>query len=113
MTDIAEYYFQDAPASSTAGDIRFDFTVPNGVYQIRVKLGTGSTSGRILETLEAQGTAFYSGLDVNMVAGGTYRPVDYVLSGVSVTNGELSFVLRVGGGANIATINALQITRIP
>ena len=113
MTDIAEYYFQDAPASSTAGDIRFDFTVPNGVYQIRVKLGTGSPSGRILETLEAQGTAYYSGIDVNMAAGGAYRPIDYVLSGVSVTNGELSFVLRVGGGPHVATINALQITRIP
>jgi hypothetical protein len=105
VPNVAEYYFM-----LYGHDIRYDFTVPNGTYQIRVKLGTLELPGGDFDTLEAQGTVYYSNIDVNVAAGGQYRPVDFVLSGVPVTNGQLSFVLRATH-PNEATINALQITQ--
>jgi hypothetical protein len=107
VTDIAEYYYEIF-GSGDIGDIRYDFSVPNGDYQITVKTGTDQPVGGAIDTFEAQGTVFYSGVDLNVAAGGTYKPNDFLIS-IPVTNGQLSFVLRVPQGNQFDTLNAIQI----
>lgn len=109
--NIAEYYYKDSGDNN--GDIRFDFTVPNGVYQVTVKCGTDqSSAGGQLDTLEAQGVVYFTKRDIFTDAGGSYKPIDYVMSNVVVSNGKLSVVLRAAldpGNSSGPQINGLQI----
>jgi hypothetical protein len=107
-TDIAEYYFQQYAIN----DNYFNFTLPNGVYQITAKFGTdASGTGQIIEDLEAQGTLAYTDLDIFTAAGGSYLPVDESFN-ATVSTGQLSFVVRQSVNGGNATINALQITKL-
>jgi hypothetical protein len=93
------------------GDMRFDFTVPNGTYSIMGKFAVTAGPGFTIEDLEAQGHVLFSNIDIFVSAGGNNKPVDFVLP-ATVTNGKLSFVLR-HVGAGTPNIEALQIAPIP
>jgi hypothetical protein len=90
-------------------DIRFDFTVPNGSYQITGKFAETEPVGvgYRLMTLEAQGVVAYPNVDIYSAAGGVNKPVDFTLP-ATVTNGSLSFIVRHLTG-DFALISALQI----
>jgi hypothetical protein len=91
-------------------DIRFDITVPNGIYQITAKFAETETVavGDRLMDLEANGIVVNSNVDIYASAGSMKNtPVDFVIPAI-VTNGQLSFVLRHVKG-DFTVISALQI----
>jgi hypothetical protein len=98
---------------AASGDMRFDLTVPNGTYTITGKFGNScpynSSVGSQVFNLEAQGKIYYSNVDVTAAAGGPFKPRDYTLSGVPVSNGQLSFVIRFVKGSVGTMISALEI----
>jgi hypothetical protein len=93
--------------------MHFNMTVPNGNYAITAKFANSctydDTVGSTAISLESQGTIYYSNVDVVSSAGGAYRPVDFTLP-ATVTNGQLSFVVRFIKG--LASISALQIAPV-
>jgi hypothetical protein len=93
-------------------DIRFDFSVPNGTYQITSKFAeTGAVApGFRLLNLEAQGQVAYPNVDLFVSAGGQNKPVDFTVPAI-VANGLLSFVVRSVTGDK-SLISALQIMPI-
>ncbi len=93
-------------------DLRFDFTVPNGTYQITGKFAENEAigAGVRLMNLEAQGKVAYPKVDIVSAAGGVNRPVDFTLP-ATVTNGSLSFVVRHVAG-DFAIISAIQIVPV-
>jgi hypothetical protein len=91
-------------------DIRFDITVPNGNYQITAKFAETETVavGDRLMDLEANGIVVNSNVDIYALAGSMNNtPVDFVIP-ATVTNGQLSFVVRHVKG-DFSIISALQI----
>lgn len=106
LADITLYKI----ACFSPNDQRFDFTVPNGTYQIVAKFAeteAGVTVGTRLMHLEAQGQVVHANVDIYAAAGGVNKPVDFNVPAI-VTNGSLSFVLRHVKG-DFTTISALQI----
>jgi hypothetical protein len=91
-------------------DIRFDFIVPNGSYQITEKVASiFGTAGTELVKLEVQGQVLYDNLDYYVAAGGHDMPTDFLMPAV-VTNNKLSFVVRaINFGAHLS---ALQIAPV-
>ena len=91
-------------------DIRFDIAVPNGNYQVTAKFAETETVavGDRLMDLEANGNIVYSNVDIYASAGGMKNtPVDFTMP-VTVTSGQLSFVVRHVKG-DFTIISALQI----
>jgi hypothetical protein len=91
-------------------DIRFDITVPNGNYQITAKFAETEAVavGDRLMDLEANGIVVNSNVDIYASAGGMNNtPVDFVIP-ATVSNGQLSFVVRHVKG-DFSIISALQI----
>jgi hypothetical protein len=91
------------------GDIRFDFTVLNGNYQVIGKFAsTNATApGQFTFNIESQGEVVHRDVDVFAQAGGEYKPLD-IPSPAKVTNGQLSYVLRHVTGENLG-IAAIEI----
>lgn len=108
FTDKQLYYYELFPHN----DGFFNFIVPNGTYSITEKFGTDQASaGLALLNLEAQGVVLYPDVDVFVTAGGTFKPIDFVLS-TTVTNNQLQIVLRGDKSHDgRAIINAIQIDR--
>ena len=96
-------------ACFSGNDIRFDFSVPNGSYQITAKFAETEavSAGYRLMDLETQGQIVYPNVDIYSAAGGVNKPVDYTLP-ATVTSGALSFVIRHVAG-DFAIISALKI----
>lgn len=96
-------------ACFSGNDIRFDFTVPNGSYQITAKFAETEavSAGFRLMNLEAQAQVVYPNVDIYSAAGGVNKPVDFTLP-ATVTNGLLSFVVRHIAG-DFALVSALKI----
>jgi len=92
------------------GDMRFDFTVPNGTYQVTAKFASTNAKapGKFSFDIESQGQVIYPNVDVFAAAGGEYKPVDYTTSSV-VTSNQLCYVLRHVTGENMS-VAAIQIT---
>lgn len=96
------------PYYAFGNDMRFDIVVPNGSYSITGKFASTNVGqpGQLV-SIEAQGQVIYPNVDIFAVSGGNNLPIDYTLP-ATVTNGQLSFVLRrVSGDFN--DISALQI----
>ena len=93
-------------------DMRFDFTVSNGNYLITAKFAFTEAGGAGYDVngLEVQGQMLYPNVDVYVVAGGRNQPYDYKLP-ATVTNNQLSFVIRRVGGHH-AFVSALQIAPV-
>jgi hypothetical protein len=91
------------------GDIRFDFTVPNGDYQVIGKFASANATapGQFTFNIESQGEVVHQDVDVFAQAGGEYKPLD-IPSPAKVTNGQLSYVLRHVTGENLG-IAAIEI----
>jgi hypothetical protein len=90
-------------------DVRFDFIVPNGPYQITYKAAsTVGTLGTQIQDLEVNGNIVYPNLDLYAVSGGSKIAWDWNTS-VNVTDNKLSFVLRIVNNTG-THIGALQIT---
>jgi Putative Ig domain/Malectin domain len=107
-TDIALY---QSPMYSGGNDLRFDFIVPNGTYQITAKFANNGGGGADMGSfvIETQGTALSSPTDVYSLVGNN-QPYDYSIN-ATVINNKLSFVLRsVSGYAPF--ISALQIVPV-
>jgi hypothetical protein len=110
LPDIQLY---EEPTSNGFGDLRFLFSVPNGAYIITGKFANScsydDTVGSQFMSLETQGLIVWPHIDVVAAAGGAYRPVDFVLL-ATVTNGQLSFIVRFEKASSAGTtISALQI----
>lgn len=93
-------------------DMRFDITVPNGTYQITGKFAETedwTKPGERLMNLEAQGKVIHQNVDLVAAAGGSNKPLDYILP-AEVTNNHLQFVVRHVLGS-YAIISALEILR--
>lgn len=94
------------------GDMRFDITVPNGNYSVTAKLGNScpynSLVGQQISSFETQGTIVNSNVDVIAKTGGPYLPLDLSLP-ATVTNGQLSFVIRFVKGSVGSMLSALEI----
>ena len=67
-------------------------------------------AGYDVNGLEVQGQMLYPNVDVYVVAGGRNQPYDYKLP-ATVTNNQLSFVIRRVGGHH-AFVSALQIAPV-
>ena len=115
--NIPDITLYKVPVGGNGGsvDLRFDILVPNGTYQITGKFASqGTAPGNEVFSIEANGVTSVSNLDVYVAAGGQHMPLDEV-STLTVTNGELSYVLRPGPNTsayNAATISSLQIIPI-
>lgn len=93
----------------SGGDLRFDFYVPNGNYNITAKNASQTCAPGELMSFEAQGIVVYRDADVYLLAGGCHLPHDFSLS-ATVTNGLLSFVIRTGSTTVYnAHVEALEI----
>jgi len=108
-TDPALYRYEYSGYNSGGNDVRFDFVVPNGSYQITYKgASTFGGLGTQIQDLEVNGTIVYPNLDLYAASGGHNIAWDFVTS-TNVTSNQLSFVLRIVN--NVGThIGALQIT---
>jgi hypothetical protein len=99
-------------ATGISADMRFDIRVLNGTYSITAKFATScsydSAVGSSSVSLEAQGVVQYPNVDIVAAAGGPFKPIDFTLP-ATVTDGQLSFVVRYLKGPVGATISALQI----
>jgi hypothetical protein len=106
--DIALYKI----ACFSYNDIRFDLSVPNGIYQITAKFAEteGVSAGFRLMNLESQGQVINTNVDVYSSAGGVNKPIDFSLP-ATVANGSLSFVVRHVKG-DFTLISALQIVPV-
>jgi hypothetical protein len=93
-----------------SGDMRFDFTVPNGTYRVTGKFASTNAKapGEFTFDIESQGQVICPGVDLFAAAGGEYTPVDFTVPAI-VTNNQLSYVLRHVSGENMS-IAAIQIT---
>ena len=91
------------------GDMRFDFAVPNGTYQITGKFAStnAKTPGEFTFHIESQGQIIHPNVDLFAAAGGEYAPVDFSVQAI-VTNNHLSYVLRHVSGENLS-IAAIEI----
>ena len=91
------------------GDMRFDFSVPNGSYQVTGKFAsTNATApGQFTFAIETQGHVMHENLDLFAAAGGEYRPVDFEAP-AAVTDNKLSYVLRHVSGESLS-IAAIEI----
>jgi hypothetical protein len=102
-------------STGVPGDMRFDFSVPNGSYAITAKFANGcsynSAVGSTGVSLEAQGVIQFPNVDIVAAAGGAFKPIDFTLP-TTVTRGQLSFVLRYIKGPVGAAISALAVTPI-
>jgi hypothetical protein len=108
--NVPDIYLYETPYQSGGNDMRFDLVVPNGTYSITGKFDNSSTSATgSLMSLEAQGTVQYSKVDIIAASGGEYKPIDFTLKNVAVTNGLLSFVVRYVSGPVGSMISALEI----
>lgn len=108
--DPTLYLYEYNGYTGGGNDVRFDFIVPNGSYQITYKAAsTIGTLGTQIQDLEVNGTIVYSNLDLYAVSGGNNIAWDWTTS-VNVTNNKLSFVQRIVNNAG-THIGALQITR--
>jgi len=107
-SDSALYRYEYAGYTEGGNDVRFDFVVPNGSYQITYKgASTFGGLGTQIQDLEVNGTIVYHNLDLYAASGGHNIAWDFVTS-ANVTNNQLSFVLRIVN--NVGTnIGALQI----
>lgn len=96
----------------STNDIRFDIYMPNGNYSVTGKFAAVRVNGpgKQLESLEVDGAVVYPNLDFYALAG-YQQPIDFTLP-ATVTNGELSFVIRQMGGS-FTDISALQIAPGP
>lgn len=106
FTDKQLYYYE----LFSYNDQFLNFILPNGAYRITEKFGTDQASaGLALLNLEAQGTIAYPDKDIFVLAGGTYKPLDFTLIAI-VTNNQLQIVMRHDKAhASRAIINAIQI----
>jgi hypothetical protein len=108
--NVPDIYLYETPYQVGGNDMRFDLVVPNGTYSITGKFDNSSTSATgSLMSLEAQGSVQYSNVDIIAAAGGEYKPIDFTLKNVAVTNGLLSFVVRYVSGPVGSIISALEI----
>jgi len=108
LVDKQIYYYK----ISVYGDDYFSFIVPNGAYQVTLKLATQEVNPNInVDTLESQGVVGQANVDVTVAAGGQYKPLNVVLN-ATVTTGVLQIVIRQPGlNTAGAIINAIQIER--
>ena len=109
--DMTLYKTPFYAADHTNQDIRFDFSVPNGSYQITAKFLSNLIGAGHLESLEVQGQILQPNLDVFVAAGGNNIPIDIVLPAI-VTGDKLSFVVRAISG-HLTYISALEIAPVP
>jgi hypothetical protein len=108
-SDPQLYCWEYAAYDSGGNDVRFDFIVPNGTYQILCKAAsTFGTLGTQIQDLELNGTILYPNLDLYAVSGGHDIAWDWATS-VNITNNKLSFVLRIINN-NGTHLGALQIS---
>jgi len=89
----------------------FEFTVPNGTYQVTEKYGEGSgtTAGQRVMDLEAQGVVQVPNVDIAALVGDNV-PKDFTFN-VTVTNNDLQLVNRFMSGYG-PMMSALQIAPV-
>jgi hypothetical protein len=109
--NVPDIYLYQVPYYALDGmgsDMHFEISVPNGTYSITGKFAATNVTGAGQEStnLETQGQVVYSNVDIYAAAGGLNKPIDFTLP-ATVTNGQLSFVLRHVTGNNF--VSALQI----
>jgi hypothetical protein len=92
-------------------DLTFEFTVPNGTYQVTEKYGepSGITAGQRVMNLEAQGVTQFAKIDLVAMVGNN-TPKDFTFN-VTVTNNNLQLVNRFMSGYG-PMMSALQILPI-
>ena len=101
------------PGASQTGDVRLDFYVPNGRYNVSQNFMVANcpyndSPGQQFETIELQGLAVLTNLDIAAVAG-IKNPLTESFTS-TVTNGLLSVVFRsTGVGAVGPTFSSMQI----
>jgi hypothetical protein len=105
--NIPIYYYQQTPVN----DMRFDISVPNGNYYVKLKWGGSGSLG----TFETQGNVYFTNVVSTTLAGGQWKPIDLAMPAV-VTNGVLSFVARQSAnlqpGSGGVYVNGLEIDPI-
>ena len=96
---------------SSYSDMTFDFSVPNGVYQVTEKFAetSGTAAGQRVMTLEAQGVTQQANLDLAALVGDN-TPKDFTFN-VTVTNNDLQLVNRFISGYG-PMMSALQIVPV-
>jgi hypothetical protein len=107
-SDPTLYCYELSGYAGGGNDVRFDFIVPNGSYQIAYKgASTFGGLGTQIQDLEVNGTIVYPNLDLYAVSGGHNIAWDWRTS-TTVTDNKLSFTLRIVNNAG-THIGALQI----
>jgi hypothetical protein len=107
--DPTLYCYEFGGYAGGDNDVRFDFIVPNGSYQITYKAAsTFGSLGTQIQHLEVNRNIVYRNLDLYTASGGQNIAWDWGTS-TSVTDNKLSFTLRIVNNSG-THIGALQIT---
>lgn len=110
VPNVALYNYPLLPgATGTGNDTRFDFTVPNGNYQLIARCSNDLDNPHTVESFEVQGQVIYSNIDLYVAAGNSNtNGVDFILP-ATVTNNTLSFVVRyISGFGGISSLSIIS-----
>jgi len=102
--------------SERYGNPTYQFTVPNGDYQVLFKFCENyyNSAGQRIFSVTANGTPVITNLDVYAAAGGEHIAHD-VPTTVTVTTGQLDLVFSSGNltAGDTSQVNAIEVLRIP
>jgi hypothetical protein len=105
-----EVLFQTARQWSTSAQPAYKFTVPNGVYTVRMRFAETALShaGQRVFDIKIKGLTVLAGFDIYAAAGGAGKAVDRVFT-VTVLNGMLP--IQFGKVIGNPMVNAIEIVR--
>ena len=92
ITDVALWNCQVGGSSVVANDVRMEFLVPNGPYQVTWRYGTVNAAGHT-DDISINGNLVLNNADFATIAGGQFKPASDVTQNVIVTNNQLSVVI--------------------
>jgi chitinase len=88
----------------------YRFDVPNGTYQVGVKMveDWANAAGQRKFDVRIEGATVLSGFDI-FASCGAFTACDRTFT-ASVTDGQLNVQFNMNGGANYATVSAIEVT---
>jgi hypothetical protein len=103
-TSNPQLYCRGYSGYISGNDVRFDFIVPNGSYQVTYQ--ASAPAAGTTQDLELNGTDVNTNLDVFASAGGANIAYNFAAPATTVSNNHLSFVQRIvnNAGTNIGSL---------
>ena len=94
---LGQIYCLKYVTNGTSNDMRFDYIVPNGVYNVSEGFGEVFYNSAGSESIDIEcslSSVTYSNIDIYAVAGGQNLPINYSCNNITVSNNHLQFAIR-------------------